>query len=69
MIANPMSMHPFRPMTFTWWQISGLKAAVFAVGLAVGSTWPNIFAPYAVLLLIAGLLLSIYLAVVWARKK
>lgn len=62
-------MNIFRTTTFTWWQIGCLKWAVLFIGIAIGATWPEVFAPYAVPLLIIGLVLSVYLAIVWARGK
>ncbi len=62
-------MNIFKPTTFTWVQLSLLKWAVFFIGIVVGATWSNVFAPYSLLLLGIGLVISLYLVTVWARNK
>lgn len=59
----------FSSTTFTWYQLGALKWAVFFIGIAVGATWPEVFARYAGHLLVAGLLLSLYVGMVWLRQK
>ena len=54
--------------TFTWYQVGALKWAVLFIGIAVGSTCPDIFTPYAVKLLVAGLVLSAYVVFVWLKQ-
>lgn len=61
-------MNIFTSTTFTWEALGMLKWASFLIGIAVGATWPGIFAPYAVELLVIGLLLSIYPAIVYFRE-
>jgi len=62
-------MNLFKPRKLTWWQVDLLKWAVLFIGIAIGATWPGVFAPYVTLLLALGFLLSIYLLVVWMRAK
>ena len=62
-------MNIFKPTTLTWWQVGMLKWAVFLIGIAVGATWPEIFAKYKVVFLVIGLLLSAYLTKVWLSNK
>ncbi|MDB5245332.1 MAG: hypothetical protein JWN90_437 [Parcubacteria group bacterium] len=62
-------MNIFKPTRFTWAQLSLFKWAVFLIGIVVGATWPGIFAPYSLLLLVIGLVISLYLVIVWARNK
>lgn len=62
-------MNIFKATKFTWWQLGLLKWAVLFIGVAVGATWPELFARYAVALLIVGLVLSAYLGYVWLQKK
>jgi hypothetical protein len=62
-------MNIFKSTRFTWWQLGLLKWAVLFIGIAVGATWPEVFAPYAVQLLILGLIASCYLSVVWLRRS
>lgn len=46
-----------------------LKWAVLFIGIAIGATWPEVFAHYALVLAAIGFLLSFYLAIVWLRDK
>jgi hypothetical protein len=62
-------MNIFKPTTFTWWQIGLLKWAVLLIGVAIGATWSDILTAYVPLMLAVGLLLSVYLLVVWSRNK
>ncbi len=54
--------------TFTWYQVGALKWAVLFIGIAVGSTWPELFAQHAVKLLVAGLILSVYVGAAWLKQ-
>jgi len=54
--------------TFTWYQVGALKWAVLFIGIAVGSTWPEIFAQYALKLLVVGLILSAYVGFGWLKQ-
>lgn len=56
------------PTAFTWYQMAALKWAVLFIGIAVGSTWPDTLAPYAVKLLFTGLVLSLYVGFVWLNQ-
>jgi hypothetical protein len=62
-------MNIFKPTTFTWGQIACLKWAVFLIGIAFGTTWHQLFSPYAIHLLIVGLLLSVYVGYVWLKQR
>lgn len=64
-----MSMNLFKSTKFTWWQLGLLKWAVLFIGVAVGATWPELLAPYALVLLVIGLIISVYLGVVWLRDE
>jgi hypothetical protein len=61
-------MNIFKPTTFTWSQLYEFKWAVFLIGIAIGAFWPQIFAPYAIWILILGLLISIAPAIAWFRE-
>ncbi len=37
-------MNPFQSYTLEWWQVSILKLSMIAFGIAVGATWPGVFA-------------------------
>ncbi|CAN5711124.1 hypothetical protein BH11PAT2_BH11PAT2_08770 [soil metagenome] len=62
-------MNIFKSTNFTWWQLGLLKWAVLFIGIAIGATWPEVFAPYASLLVVVGLVISLYLVIVWYRNK
>jgi hypothetical protein len=62
-------MNIFKSSRFTWWQLGLLKWSIFLIGIAIGATWPQVFAEYALILFVLGLILSIYPAVVWFRNK
>ncbi len=62
-------MNIFKTTTLTWWQVSMLKWAVFLIGIAVGATWPELFAKYVTAFVVIGLLLSLYLLKVWIANK
>ncbi|MDP3763575.1 MAG: hypothetical protein Q8Q92_02910 [bacterium] len=61
-------MNIFRDYTFTWWQAGILKVSVVCIGIAIGTNWPQVFAPYTTLLIVIGVVLGIYLAVISFKK-
>jgi hypothetical protein len=61
-------MNIFKSGTFTWWQAAILKVSLLSIGLAIGSTWAEVFAPYAVVLAIIGIALGLYLIPAWFKK-
>ena len=62
-------MNIYTSTTFTWWQVGLLKWAVLLIGISIGVTWSEAFRPYVPLMLSVGLLLAVYIGVVWARNK
>jgi hypothetical protein len=58
----------FKSFTFAWWQLSLLKLSMVAFGLAVGSTWPGVFAGWRDLLLILFVVTAFYLSYVWLKQ-
>ena len=58
----------FRSYTFTWWQLSLLKISVLALGLAVGSTWPQVFTGWRELLLVLFVAPAFYVSYVWIEQ-
>jgi hypothetical protein len=61
-------MNLFTPTTFTWEQLGLLKWGVLLIGIAIGAWWPDIFSPYAVWLVVLGLIFCIPPARVWLRE-
>ncbi len=62
-------MNIFKPTSFTWWQLGMLKWAVLCIGIAIGAHFATVFTPYVVVLIMVGLVLSLYLAIVWLKNK
>lgn len=62
-------MNIFKSTQFTWWQLGMLKWAVLFIGVAIGATWSEVFVRLNIILLVIGLLLSIYPAMVWFRDQ
>ena len=58
----------FRSYTFAWWQLTLLKISVLALGLAVGSTWPDLFAGWRELLLVLFVAPAFYVSYVWIEQ-
>ena len=63
-----MNMNIFKNYTFTWWQAGIFKASVVCIGVAIGANWPQVFAPYTTFLIVIGVVLGIYLAVISFKK-
>lgn len=62
-------MKIFKPTTLTWYEIGALKWAVFLIGIAFGAHWSSVFITYTVHFLIIGLLLSLYVGLVWWKQR
>jgi hypothetical protein len=61
-------MSIFTSRSLKWWQVSLLKICCVAFGIAAGAYWSAFFLPYLVPILIVGIVLAMYLAVVWFGK-
>ncbi len=42
-VAGDGQMTFFKDFTFAWWPLSLLKLSMVALGLAIGSAWPEVF--------------------------
>lgn len=62
-------MNIFKSTKFTWWQLGILKWTTLFFGLAIGSLWPTIFAPYATILLGVAIIAAIYLGFIWFQGR
>lgn len=60
-------MKIFKTYQCRWWEIGMLKVAVVLIGIAIGATWPEVFAPYAGYFAVLGVILGIYLAFAWLK--
>jgi hypothetical protein len=61
-------MNIFKSFTLTWWQMGLFKWSLIALGILLGSHWPNLFIPWWPVLLILFVLPSIYLAWIWWKQ-
>jgi hypothetical protein len=62
-------MNLLKSGTLTWWQVGILKISLLSLGIAIGSTWPEIFKTHAYLLVSIAIALGLYLIPVWFSKK
>ena len=61
-------MKIFKTVPMGTWEIGMVKFTVGTLGIAIGATWPNIFAPYTTMLFVAGILVGLYIFYAWAKK-
>ena len=61
-------MNVFRTYTFAWWQLGLLKLSMLALGLTVGSTWPEVVGVWRALLLALFVVPAGYLSYVWLKQ-
>ena len=61
-------MNIFKNYNFTWWQAGILKVSVVCIGVAIGANWPDVFAPYTVLLVLIAVVLGLYLTFITFKK-
>jgi hypothetical protein len=64
-----IGMRIFKSTTFTWWELGMLKWTGLSVGIAIGATWPDIFAHYAGALLIVAFVLAIRPTIAYFRQS
>ncbi|OGN21735.1 MAG: hypothetical protein A2915_04595 [Candidatus Yanofskybacteria bacterium RIFCSPLOWO2_01_FULL_41_34] len=62
-------MRIFRNYTFSWWQMAIFKLCLLAIGIAIGSYWHKLFSPYAMILVVVGVIIGIYLAIVSFKRQ
>lgn len=63
-----MKFDLFKSFTLSWWQGSIFKLALLSLGLVIGSTWPDLFAPLRVMLLPLFVVGAGYITIVWWRQ-
>jgi len=61
-------MKIFKTVSMSTWDIGIIKIAVACMAFAIGSTWPNIFAPYAKILFTIGILAALHALYTWTKK-
>ena len=58
----------FKSFTFAWWQLSLFKVSMVALGLIVGSTWPEVFAAWRDVLLVLFVVPAFYVTYLWFKQ-
>lgn len=61
-------MKIFTSTTYTWYELGAFKWAVFLIGVAVGAHWSSLFTPYTIHCFAIGLILSLYVGLVWWKQ-
>jgi hypothetical protein len=61
-------MNPFKSFRLTWWQAGLLKLSMVALGLTVGSMWPEVFVAWRSLLLVLFVIPALFVSYVWLRQ-
>ena len=61
-------MNPFKTKATPWWELGLVKFSALCFGLAVGATWPDLFAPYKLALLLASVVAGLSVAYWWFKK-
>lgn len=61
--------NPFHDYTLKWWQVSLLKICLLALGLAVGATWPGLFAGWVLWLWGIFLVTAVYFYYVMYKER
>ena len=61
-------MKIFKNTLMSTWDIATVKIAVGFIGVAIGATWADIFAPYTTILFVAGLAAGLYAIYSWVKK-
>ena len=61
-------MKIFKNVLMSTCDIGVIKIAVAFMAVAIGSTWPEVFAPYAKVLFAIGILAALYALYGWMKK-
>lgn len=59
----------FSRRSYDWWQLGLLKLAVLLIGIAIGATWQDVFAPHIVAIAVIGVAVGLYCAFAWFRSS
>lgn len=61
-------MNIFKNTTFSWWQLSIFKTAMFLIGIAVGAFWSEFFKQYVSIIAFIGIALALYITYIWVKR-
>ena len=61
-------MNIFKDFTFKWWQAGIFKLALYSLGIAIGSTQPELFKGWTPFLFLLFLISVGYVTCVWLKQ-
>ena len=61
-------MKIFKNTLMSTWDIGLIKFAVACMGIAIGATWADIFAPYALYIFAVGVIAGLFSLYTWVKK-
>ena len=61
-------MNIFKSFTLKWWQGMLFKWSLLSLGIVVGASWPDIFNPWRVGLLLLFIFPTVYITWVWWKQ-
>jgi hypothetical protein len=61
-------MNIFKTFTLKWWQGGIFKLGMWALGIAVGAYWHNIFAGFLAALVAIGVICLTYITYIWYQQ-
>ncbi len=67
-LVRESEMNIFKDFTLKWWQAGIFKVALLSLGIAIGSTWPELFRGWTILLLLVFLVSVTYVTCIWWRQ-
>ena len=61
-------MNLFKTFKLKWWQSGLFKWGVLALGIAIGTYWPEFFGRYLPILIVVAIVSLTYLTYVWWKQ-
>ncbi|MEI6397117.1 MAG: hypothetical protein WCO48_03575 [Candidatus Taylorbacteria bacterium] len=61
-------MNLFKDRKMPWWETGLIKWSVLCIGIAIGTYWSSVFAPYVLTLSMAGVVFGIIAAYFWFKE-
>ena len=61
-------MNIFKDFTLKWWQAGIFKFALLSLGIIIGSTWPELFKGWTLVLFLLFLISGGYVTCVWLKQ-
>ena len=63
-----MTFNLFKTFTMTWWQTACFKAGMLALGIAIGTSWPDLFSGYLLVLLTVAVISLAAVSYAWLKQ-